>query len=73
MCGVKLLKEDLTKKFEVWINVKGYDKNSLEKVLTLVVTIDVLIKNFGEEKLSADKKLSKIEADIFLLREIKIQ
>ena len=73
MCGVKLLKEDLTKKFEVWINVKGYDKNSLEKVLTLVVTIDVLIKNFGEEKLSDDKKLSKIEADIFLLREIKIQ
>lgn len=73
MCCVKLLKEDLTKKFEVWINVKGYDKNSLEKVLTLVVTIDVLIKNFGEEKLSDDKKLSKIEADIFLLREINIQ
>ena len=73
MCGAKLLKEDLTKKFEVWINVKGYDKNSLEKVLTLVVTIDVLIKNFGEEQLSDDKKLSKIEADVFLLREIKIQ
>ena len=42
-------------------------------MLTLVVTIDVLIKNFGEEKLSDDKKLSKIEADIFLLREINIQ
>ena len=69
MCGVKMLKEDCTKnaklsnildctkKCEGRINVKGYDKNDLEKVFTLSVTIDVLIKYFGEEKLSDDKKL----------------
>ena len=42
-------------------------------ILTLGVTIDVFFKRFGEEKLSHDKKLSKIEEDMLLLKEIDIQ
>ena len=55
------------------IYLKEYHKNDLEKVLTLGVTIDVLMKHFGEEKLSHDKKPSKIEENILLLKEIDIQ
>ena len=47
--------------------MKGYDKNYFEKVLKVLAvsfTIDVLIKHFGVEKLSDDKKLSKMEEDI---------
>ena len=53
--------------------MKGYYKNDSEKVLTLGITIDVLIKDFGEGKLSDDKKLSKMEEDMLLLNEIDIQ
>ena len=45
----------------------------IQKVLTLGVSIDVLIKHFAEEKLSDDKKLSKIEEDMLLLKEVNIQ
>ena len=51
--------------------MKGYDKNYFEKVLKVLavsVTIDVLIKHFGVEKLSDDKKLSKMEEDILSLK-----
>ena len=37
------------------------------------VSIDVLIKCFAEEKLLDDKKLSKIEEDMLLLKEVNIQ
>ena len=37
------------------------------------VSIDVLIKRFAEEKLLDDKKLSKIEEDMLLLKEVNIQ
>lgn len=73
MCGVKILKEDCTKKSEERISVKGYDENNLGKVLTQGVTIDVLIKHFSEEKLSDHKKLSKIEEDMLFLKEIDSQ
>ena len=53
--------------------MKGYYKNDSEKVLTPGITIDVLIKDFGEGKLSDDKKLSKMEEDMLLLNEIDIQ
>ena len=42
-------------------------------MLALGVAIDVLIKQFGAEKFSDDKKLSKIEEDLLLLKEIDIQ
>ena len=45
----------------------------IKMILTLGVTIDVFFKRFGEEKLSHDKKLSKIEEDMLLLKEIDIQ
>lgn len=75
MCGVKMLKEDCTKKGEEKISVEGYDENDLGKVLTQGVTIDVLIKHFSEEKLSDDlvRQLSKIEEDMLFLKEIDIQ
>lgn len=53
--------------------MKGYYKTDSEKVLTLGITIDVLIKDFGEGKLSDDKKLSKMDEDMLLLNEIDIQ
>ena len=37
------------------------------------VSIDVLIKRFAEEKLLDDKKLSKIEEVMLLLKEVNIQ
>ena len=55
MCDVKMLKKDCTRKWERSINMKGYYKNDSEKVLTLGITIGVLIKDFGEGKLSDDK------------------
>lgn len=73
MCDVEILKRDCTRKWEGSINMKGYYKNDSEKVLTLGITIDVLIKDFGEGKLSDDKKLSKMEEDMLLLNEIDIQ
>ena len=42
-------------------------------MLALGVAIDVLIKHFGAEKFSDDKKLSKIEEDLLLLKEIDIR
>ena len=42
-------------------------------MLALGVAIDVLIKHFGAEKFSDDKKLSKKEKDLLLLKEIDIQ
>ena len=42
-------------------------------MLTPDATIDVLIKHFGEEKLSHDKKLSKIKEHMLFLKEIDIQ
>ena len=42
-------------------------------MLDLGVAMDVLIKHFGAEKFSDDKKLSKIEEDLLLLKEIDIQ
>ena len=42
-------------------------------MLALGVAMDVLIKHFGAEKFSDDKKLSKIEEDLLLLKEIDIQ
>ena len=42
-------------------------------MLALGVATDVLIKHFGAEKFSDDKKLSKIEEDLLLLKEIDIQ
>lgn len=45
----------------------------IQKVLTVGVSIDVLIKRFAEEKLLDDKKLSKIEEDMLLLKEVNIQ
>ena len=42
-------------------------------MLTLDATIDVLIKHFGQEKLSHDKKLSKIKEHMLFLKEIDIQ
>ena len=56
MWSVKMLKEDSIKKCEGRVNVKRFDENDLEKVLTLGVTIDVLIKHFGEENISDEKK-----------------
>ena len=41
--------------------------------MTVGVSIDVLIKRFAEEKLLDDKKLSKIEEDMLLLKEVNIQ
>ena len=41
--------------------------------MTVGVSIDVLIKRFAEEKLLDDKKLSKIEEDTLLLKEVNIQ
>ena len=41
--------------------------------MTVGVSIDVLIKHFAEEKLLDDKKLSKIEEDMLLLKEVNIQ
>ena len=73
MCRVKVLKEDCTKKCEGRNNVKGHVKNDLEKLLILGVTIDVLIKHFGKEKLSDEKKLSKVEEFMLLLKVINIQ
>lgn len=73
VCDVKMLKKDCTRKWEGSINMKGYYKTDSEKVLTLGITIDVLIKDFGEGKLSDDKKLSKMDEDMLLLNEIDIQ
>ena len=42
-------------------------------MLALGVAIDVLIKHFGAEKFSDDKKFSKIEEDLLLLKEIDIR
>ena len=53
--------------------MKVYDKKHLQKVLIPSVTIDVLIKHFGEEMLWFDKKLSNIKEDMLLLKEIDIQ
>ena len=61
-----MLKEDFTKKCEKRINVKGCDENDLETLLTLGVTIDMLMKHFNAEKLTDEKKLSKIEEDMLL-------
>lgn len=72
MCRVKMLNEDYTKKCEGRINVKGYEENDLEKVLILGGTIDELTKRFGEEKVSDDNKLSKVEEDMLLLKQIDI-
>ena len=41
--------------------------------MTVGVSIDVLIKRFAEEKLLDDKKLSKIEEVMLLLKEVNIQ
>ena len=37
--------------------------------MALGVAIDVLIKHFGEEKFSDEKKLGKIEEDMLLSKE----
>ena len=72
LCNAKMLKEDCLKKCEGRLNVKGYDENDLRRNMILSVTIDVLIKLFGEEWLSDEKKIESIGEQMLLFKNIDI-